>query len=126
MFMRSKLKLWFTINKHKEEAFTFLDYFMSEEISLNSIITVPFTPNLPLFSDAYSKESPYQQRCLTPEAFEELTETKEQITAVSFDDEISSELSFLIINCREAYIAGAPYEEMVHEAYEQMQRKVRE
>lgn len=99
---------------------------MSEEIQLNSLVASRFTDNLPLFSDAYRKEHPHQQSYLTDEAFEELKETKEQITSVSFYNEISSDLALLFINCREAYKAGSSYEEIVHDAYERMQRKVRE
>ena len=112
--------------KRAEEAYTFLDFFMREKTQLKSIVFDSVTFGLPLFSDAYKEEYSHFGSSLTAEAFEELTETKEQITDVVFYTELSNDLARLFSDCWEAYKAGAPYEEMVHEAYELMQRKVKE
>ena len=111
--------------KRAEEAYTFLDFFMREKTQLRSIIFKSVAPGLPLFSDTYKEDYPYFDDTLTAEAFKELTETKEQITDVVFND-LSTDLARLFYDCWTAYNNGEPYEEMVHEAYEQMQRKVRE
>ncbi len=112
--------------KRAEEAYTFLDFFMREKTLLQSNVAKDIIHELPLFRDAYKEEYPYNGKALIPEAFEEFTEAKEQITEVIFTNELSKDLALMFSECWRASIAGTPFDTIVHETYEQMQRKLRE
>ena len=112
--------------KRAEEAYTFLDFFMREKTQMHSNLGRTIAQNLPLFRDAYKEECSYNGRFLISEAFEEFTEAKEQITEVIFTNELSKDLALMSTACWRASVAGAPYDDIIHETYELMQRKIRE
>ena len=115
--------------KKPDEAYKFLDFFMREQTQLNSDVYEGFYlfEGIPPYDDAFSENAPYnRQFYLQEEAFTELTEFKEQISAVNFESELSKDLCDLMWECWCADEVGLPLEKIVHEAYIQMQRKVRE
>ena len=65
-------------------------------------------------------------RYFTDESYETLTQVKEQITAANFRTSISYDLYTLVTQCASADVIGETVEDLVHAAYESMQRKIRE
>ena len=51
---------------------------------------------------------------------------QEQVTEVIFTNELSKVLALMSTACWQASAAGAPYDDIIHETYELMQRKIRE
>ena len=69
----------------------------------------------------YNSES-----CMMPENYEELCEMRSQITGANFDGELVQLLSGVLSDCiHEQKYGDKTVEEVVHEAYENMQRRLR-
>jgi hypothetical protein len=62
---------------------------------------------------------------MTPENHQALCELREQITGANFDGELMAILGDVLPTCAFAEYYGKTVEEIVHEAYENMQRRLR-
>lgn len=118
--------------KMPDEAYRFIDFFMREATQANAHAYQAFYAygeGIPLHTDIFSESSPWNKfHHLSDEAFLELQETKNQITAVNFNSELTKDLAELMAECWEAEVYDQPIslEERVHETYAMMQRRVRE
>lgn len=119
--------------KYPDEAFTVIDLLLRENTQLNSslfrniLCGGPGVTAAPLLSDAYNPDQAFGSGFhLAEESCRELTDIKEQITAVNFKGDLTTDLNVLPIQCRDSDVSGKSIEELVHETYELMQRKVRE
>lgn len=113
--------------KHPEEAYEFLDFFMREKTQLASYVYAAFSfAAVPIYDQAYKEGYPFFHKTLTDEGYAEFAEFKEQITSVNFNNDLVKDLALMITDCWNANKEGLPYEEIVHNAYEQMQRKIKE
>ncbi len=113
--------------KMPEEAYAFLDFFMREKTQLTSFVYHAFAGvGIPLFDDVYKEGYAYNGRTLTNEAYAEFADLKSQITAANFYDDLSNDLAQMMKACWETNKEGLPLDDIVHETYELMQRKVKE
>ena len=126
---------WAAINRNSkkaDEAFRILDYLMSKSMHQysefhRSVLSSggAFPMDEAFFSDAehwlYNRES-----SMMPENYEELCEMRSQITGANFDGELVRLLSDVLSDCvHEQKYGNKTVEEVVHEAYENMQRRIK-
>lgn len=115
-----------------EEAFRVLDYTMSFSMQKKSDFHESFitsSMSLPMHEDLLRDEEHWLssiQYYMTPENYAELCEVRDQITGAHFDSELTAILSDVLSSCAHAEYFGKTAEEVVHEAYENMQRRLRE
>ena len=119
-------------SKKADEAFRILDYLMSKSMHQysefhRSVLSSggAFPMDEEFFCDAehwlYNRES-----SMMPENYEELCEMRSQITGANFDGELVQLLSGVLSDCiHEQNYGDKTVEEVVHEAYENMQRRLR-
>ena len=108
------------------DAYAVIDVLMSEYMQRTSSLANGLD-GLPLNEDIYTEEKPIDGRgYLIEENYAELVDLREQITAANFHDDLARDLHFLLMHSRSPELYGQSVEEMVHETYEMMQRKVRE
>ena len=116
--------------KHPEKAYTVIDLLMRERTQLNSkLFSIIFCGGsaIPLNNNAYHPDYPVNNSySLKDTSLQELTDIKEQITAVNFQTYLSSEIDILLYKCEDAWEQNEPIDEIVHEVYEEMQRRLRE
>jgi len=134
---------WAAVNrntKHPEEAYTVIDMLLSMNMQKNNWIYSCFIfsgAGIPMHEDLLQPDKEFSRFgwTMTEINYNELCEVRSQITEAHFQNELTAELSFLLNNCYFGIrgINGGPMygdfstvEEAVHEAYEKMQRMVRE
>lgn len=118
--------------KLPEEAYKVIDLLLREETQMKSNLFVSgvceFDDTAPLHGGTFSRETAFRGSYYLDEAsFEKLTAIKEQITAVNFQSELTSDLDKLTGECyMMADQANFNPEALARETYRQLQRKVRE
>ena len=119
--------------RQPEKAYTVIDILMRESTQLGTNfyandICCGANPygSIPLSNNAFHPDHPFRLYYLDDTSFEELTDIKEQITAVNFDTPLITDLAKLFHECVAAHEANQPIDGIVHEVYVQMQRKLRE
>ena len=82
---------------------------------------------LPLHEELFQEGTPLGRwDCLTEENYQELCELRGQITNANFKSERTYMLNGVLGECSVAEALGTTIEKIVHETYEDMQRRVRE
>ena len=119
-----------------DEAYCFLDYFMRQKMQADSYVHYGFFAftGIPMDTEVFSEEVPLNRfEYLPDETFAELTDFRDQITDVNFGCSLEEDLYLLMSEClfmntedAPIEVEDTPIEDLVHDAYEQMQRKVRE
>ena len=117
--------------RQPEKAYTVIDILMRESMQLHTSFFANGVCNvgwgaIPLNNNALHPDHPFYFYYLDEASFEELTDIKEQITAVNFDTPLITDLAGLFHECVDAHEANQPIDEIVHEEYVQIQRKLRE
>ena len=120
--------------KHPEDAFRVIDVLMRSHTQLTKPLYIhgfcssglDMLESIPLYDETFHKDSPFDDRYFTDESYESFTQMKKQITAANFRTSISYDLYMLIVQCAGAEVTGDKVEDLVHAAYESMQRKIRE
>lgn len=115
--------------RQPEKAYTVIDILMRESTQLDSHLFqhIICRGAIPLNNNAYHSDYPVDRfYCLDDSSFIELTDIKEQITAVNFHTDLSTDINSLLYKCEDAWEQNEPIDEIVHEVYVQMQRKLRE
>lgn len=114
-----------------EEAFHVIDYLLDDQMQRKSKIYSQFFycfDGLPMHEELFQEDTPLlnDQFYLIGENYQELREVCEQITVANFDSELRDVLNDTLMYCAAADAFGMTVEEIVHEAYEDLQRRVRE
>lgn len=116
-----------------EEAFAVIDLLMSEKVQVDHHFYSSYIYGalraLPMHEELFQEEtaSGGSGYYLTDENFQELCEVRDQITGANFGGRYREVLNeMLLIRCRNAQADGTTVEELVHEVYEDLQRRVRE
>lgn len=117
--------------KQPENAFAVIDYLLDEEVQRNSAIYSQLLyriDGLPMHEELFQEDTPLfnDQFYLIGENYQEIREVREQITVANFDSELRDVLHDTLMYCAAADAFGMTVEEIVHEAYEDLQRRVRE
>lgn len=119
--------------QYPEEAFSVIDILMSREMQQNSHFYSSYIwgdlNTLLMHEDLFQKDSAANRSSyyLIDENFQELCEVRDQITGANFRGRYREVLNEnLLLRCRKAANEGAPIEEIVHEVYEDLQRRVKE
>ena len=130
----AKIQNYAAINRNTdrpEEAYAVVDYLMSRKMQKDSDLYTWFLysfDGIPLHEDLFQPDLPLVSfnYYMTEENYQELCELRGQITRAYFDNEMTSMLSSILNECRYADIMEKTVEEIVHEAYVDMQRRMRE
>ena len=110
-----------------EDAFTVIDILMRESTQLTSGLSgVVSGGYIPLNNNAFHPDHPFRLYYLKGASLDELNDVREQITAVNFSTDLSVDIDVLLYKCEQAYEKNEPIEEIIHETYENMQRKLGE
>ncbi len=116
-----------------EEAFKVIDLLMSKEVQQRSNIyqdMIIFYDSIPLHEELFQQSDPlWGNSYLTEENYEAFCKVREQITCANFESEGTSQLSDMMGRCMSSdYLEyeNTTVEEVVHEAYEEMVRRIRE
>ncbi len=128
--------------KRPEEAFKVIDLLMSKNMQREGFlysrgILIQAGFSLPLHEDLLSESDPlFGSSCyMTDENFEAFCKVREQITAANFNSEITVMLEDMLAECfsrerfkdtESAHLHPQTVEEIVHEAYEHMERRMKE
>ena len=116
--------------KHPEKAYTVIDLLMREYTQLEFSYLFSLINDggyIPLNNKALHPDHPMRGHYYLDESsLKELTDIKEQITAVNFDTDLSTDINSLLYKCEDAWERNEPIDGIVHEVYVQMQRKLRE
>ena len=122
--------------KRPEEAFTVIDVLMSEHVQQNNKLYVSSYlwmdgVSMPMHEDLFQKDTAgqYGMFYLTDENYRELCEVRDQITGANFDGRSVTILNDLLFDTFQAYYQENPektVEELVHETYMDLRRRVRE
>ena len=118
--------------KKAEEAFRVLDYLMSWDMQKDSEMhdfLFRGSISLPMHEDLLRDEESYilsKQYYMLEENYQELCEVRDQIKYANFSGELTTLLSDVLSNCAYAEHYGKTVEEVVHEDYVNMQRRMRE
>ena len=131
----ARISTYAAINRNTdkpEEAYRVLDYLMSRGMQKSSTVhtrLIRGTGDLPMHEELMRDEDVWMtsmQYYMIPENYEELCEVRDQITGATFSDELVVLLSQLLSKCDAAEIFDMTVEEIVHEVYDDIQRRVRE
>ncbi len=111
-----------------EDAFTVIDILMRESTQLQSDLFALCASNghIPLNNNAFHPDHPFRLYYLKGASLDELNDVREQITAVNFSTDLSVDIDGLLYDCEQAYEKNEPIEEIIHETYENMLRKLGE
>ena len=116
--------------KHPEKAYTVIDLLMREYTQLEFSYLFSLINDggyIPLNNKALHPDHPMRGHYyLDKSSLKELTDIKEQITAVNFYTDLSTDINSLLYKCEDAWERNEPIDGIVHEVYVQMQRKLRE
>ncbi|MBP3704078.1 MAG: extracellular solute-binding protein [Clostridia bacterium] len=123
--------------KHPEEAFTVIDVLMSERVQQNNRLYVSSClraggVSMPMHEDLFQKDTAgnHGMYYLTDENYQELCEVRDQITGANFDGRSVRIINSLMQKVHRIERNNEPsdktVEELVHEAYVDLQRRVRE
>ncbi len=117
--------------KRPEDSFRVIDLLMSKYVQQWSDFYPEFiyqTASLPMHEELMQKESPIwgNNYYMLDENFEAFCKVREQITGANFHSEGISLLEDMMTKCCYGDPAGKSVEEIVHEAYEDMSRRVKE
>ena len=114
--------------KQPEKAYTVIDILMRERTQLGTnLFTMICSGAVPLNNKAFHPDYPFHGvHYMVGTSWNELTDIREQITAVNFKTELSWDINTLLYACEDAWERNEPIDGIVHEVYVQMQRKLRE
>ncbi len=117
--------------KQPENAFAVIDFLLDDEVQRNSAIYSQFlyhVDGLPMHEELFQEDTPLynNQFYLTDENYQEFREICDQITAANFDSELRKVLYDTLLYCSVAEALETTVEEIAHEAYADMQRRVKE
>lgn len=118
--------------KHPEEAYRVIDVLLREHQLSKPIYTDVLCAagsifeSVPLNDAAFHKNTPIKQCFFSDESYQRFVQVKEQITAANYQNALSDDLYTLLMSCKNPQLYDSTIEELVCEAYENMQRKVRE
>ncbi|MBP3704478.1 MAG: hypothetical protein J6I98_02990 [Clostridia bacterium] len=117
--------------KHPEEAYRVIDVLLRTQQLTKPLYTDglcrcgDILESVPLNDAAFHKDTPFKLRSFSDESYARFSQVKEQITAANFQSSLSYDLYMLMLECKREN-DPVVRETLVHEAYVQMQRKVRE
>lgn len=129
-------------SKRPDEAFKVIDLLMSKNMQregflyIRGILLQEYN-SIPLHEDIFSESNPLlgASDYMTAENYDTFCKVREQITAANFRSEITGMLEDMLAGCfaRErfkdtetAYLHSQTREEIVHETYEHMERRMKE
>ena len=118
--------------KYPEEAYRVLDVLLREHQLSKPLYTDGLCAagsvweSIPLHDAAFHKDTPFKLVHFSDESYERFTQVKAQITAANFQGSLTNDLYTLLIHCHNPEIYDTTVEELVHETYVQIQRKIRE
>ncbi len=116
--------------EHPDKAYTVIDLLMRESTQLKSnlfSIIIAGTRAIPLNNNAYHPDYPVNNsHSMQDTSLQELTDIKEQITTVNFYTDLAGDIDTLLYNCETAREQNEPIDQIVHEVYVEMQRKLGE
>ncbi|MBO5253389.1 MAG: extracellular solute-binding protein [Clostridia bacterium] len=117
--------------KRPEDAFRVIDLLMSGYVQQWSDFYSEFiykSNSLPMHEELFQKEHPTwgNNYYMLDENFEAFCKVREQITGANFHSEGTALLSDMMSKCCSGDFDDRPVEEIVHEAYEDLSRRVKE
>lgn len=115
--------------KHADEAFTAIDVLMSRNVQQrNQMYTMYFAnfAKFPMHEELFRENTDLANQYMTEENFNELCEVRDQITVANFGGRQREVLNEMLIHCRAARENNESIEEIVHEAYADLERRVKE
>ncbi|MBQ6856227.1 MAG: hypothetical protein IJO13_03895, partial [Lachnospiraceae bacterium] len=131
----AQIEKYAAINRNTEkaeDAFKVIDLLMSKYVqrwsNIYQDLIISYLGSIPLHEDLFQKSDPlvgnnYYMRADNYEAF---CKVREQITCANFDSEGVYMLSEMLDNCFWAAEMDTTVEEIVHETYEEMTRRMKE
>ncbi|MBP3705413.1 MAG: hypothetical protein J6I98_07760 [Clostridia bacterium] len=116
--------------RRPEDAYAVIDLLMSKTMQKDSKFyfdSLYGSGGLPLHEELFQEETPLVlfNFYMTDENYRELCEVREQITHAHFENEMTAKLNEMLMKCDHPEIYGT-VEEIVHETYIDLQRRVRE
>lgn len=116
--------------KKPEEAYAVIDLLMSKNMQMNKPLysqVLYWTGGIPLHEGLFLENTPLGRwDYLTAENHKELSELRGQITHANFKSELTYMVNDILSNCAYADAMGKTVEELVHEGYVELQRRLRE
>ena len=117
--------------KKPEEAFKVIDLLMSKNMQREGFLysrgILLQATSIPLNEDLFQESDPlFGSLYMTEENFEAFCMVRDQITAANFKSEITVMLEEMMSKCYHAERYGKTVEEIVHETYEHMERRMNE
>lgn len=116
--------------KKPEEAYAVIDLLMSKNMQMNKPLysqVLYWFGGIPLHEDLFLEDTPLGRwDYLTEENHQELSELRGQITHANFKSELTYMVNDILSDCACADAIGKTVEELVHEGYVELQRRLRE
>ena len=130
----ASIKSYAAINRNTsraEDAFAVIDLLMSTRTQQDYLLYTNyfyFSDGIPMNEELFNADTPLQLGHLqmTEENYNELCRVRAQITNAVFKSQCDYILDSMLIDCDYADTLGKSIEETVHDAYENMQRRLRE